>query len=99
MMNDGHHKGKSVLSNDALAWNFVRAVKDRSDSTHTLDALFDLDNADPTGDDTHNYPIFWSCIYFLLFTIVIRKSMKSFFAFQTDQQNMVMMIKQAPRDP
>ena len=79
-MQDGHHKGKSVLSNDSLAWNFVRAVKDRSDSTHTMEGLFDLDNADPSGNEK-NYPIFWALTYFLVFVIIIRKSQKAFFNF------------------
>ena len=96
-MRDGKRKSKSVMSNDSLAWNFVRAVKDRSDTTHQLEGLFDLDNVDPQGND-RGYPIFWACIYVIVFILVVRKSLKTFFNFQTYQQNMVMMIRQAPKD-
>ena len=83
------------VNNDALAWNYVRVIKARGSADEdvgfeALGSAGDAIQGDISSEGQH--PILWSIIYFVLFMLLTKKNMNSFFSFSKNQGRLVVYL-------
>ena len=68
-----------VDSQDSLAWNYVRVMKERSE--HDLSTGTQMVANPEELFDEQQYPILWSALYLLMFVLLARFNMRNYLDF------------------
>ena len=93
-----------TIRNDSISWNYLRILEFHENNAEPLNMNAfnhlmpegDMPGINDLAEDQDQYPVFWSIVYLIVISIIVRIMMRIFFDFSTNYGKLTKFMRSKP---